>query len=239
MRFFSKLLNFTCLILAALWSVPCSLLVVFWFSLKNERLGHAMVQMWGKGWMRLMSIRVTVTNPQYIPRNQTVIYAANHESIFDVLVFCSLPIHYKWISKEQVRRVPFIGWAMRKMGTFFVKRDRSGHDINVMKEIEEGLKGGTSVVMFPEGTRTRTGELLPFKKGPFKTAQNAGIPLCPVAFTGTREIAAPGSLPIKRGHQVEVRFGPLFWVPKDMPLEKAMENFRAELVALLKESRGI
>jgi 1-acyl-sn-glycerol-3-phosphate acyltransferase len=182
-----------------------------------------------------MDIDVEIRGLQNLPWRGSAIIAPNHQSGFDILVLAALPIDFKWVAKEEVGRIPFVGWAVKSMGTFFVKRDKSGHDLNVMKEVEEGLKKGKNVIIFPEGTRTRTGELLPFKKGAFRTAQNTGIPLCPVAIQGTYEIVPPGQIPSHRGHQVTVRVGEPFSIPPGADLGQAMEEYRKVLMRLLEE----
>jgi 1-acyl-sn-glycerol-3-phosphate acyltransferase len=201
-----------------------------------ENWGHAVHRVWCQGWCAIMGLHITLEGVEKIPDDTAVIFAPNHESFFDILVMGTCPVRYKWVSKEQVGRIPILGWGMKAMGTYFVKRDHSGHDLNVMHNVEEGLRHGKSIIMFPEGTRTRTGELLPFKKGAFRTAQNAGVPLVPIAISGTRSIAPPGSLPTGRGHQVTVRFGePLRVPPGD--ISGPMEEFRRILVSLLEENR--
>jgi 1-acyl-sn-glycerol-3-phosphate acyltransferase len=157
--------------------------------------------------------------------------------MFDIPLLCSLGHSLCWLSKEEMGKLPFVGWSMKAMGCFFVKRNRSGHDINVMKDVEDGLKRGASIVIFPEGTRTRTGKLLPFKKGAFKTAQNSGVPIIPIAITGTYQIAPPGQWP-SRGHSVTVRIGsPMFFSPEET-LESAQKRYRENLIKLLSIDRG-
>ncbi len=106
-----------------------------------------------------------------------------------------------------------------------------------MKELEKGLKAGGRLAIFPEGTRTRSGALLPFKKGAFRTAQNAQVPLIPIAITGSRDIAKPGELPTY-GHKVTVRIGKAFWISPEMSLTDSMQQFRLQLSNLLSEDRA-
>lgn len=184
-----------------------------------------------------MGIQVEFYGLDNLPKSG-VILAPNHESMFDILVMASIPYDFSWLSKEEVGRIPFIGQSMKAMGCFFVRRDRSGGDMNVMKELETAVRDGRSVLIFPEGTRTRTGELLPLKKGAFRTAQNAGVPLIPIAIQGTRAIAKPGELPT-RGHRVRVMIGRPFPVPAQAELAEVMEKFRLELTKLLAENSSL
>lgn len=201
----------------------------------SERWGHACHRLWAKGACWCVGIRIEVYFPHQIPKSGGYLLACNHESLWDIPVLAALPTNFKWISKRELRAVPFIGWTMRAMGVFWLTRRRSGQDLNVMQEVENGLRNGAHVLIFPEGTRTRTGQLLPFKKGAFRSAQNASVPLVPVAISGTFRIAAPGKLPDHRGHRVAVRFGPPMRVPSGEQIEPYVEKFRGEIVRLLNE----
>jgi len=219
--------------LAVAWSVLCSFsaMVTFPFSEKWGTLTH---QTWGRGLIALLGINLKIQGIENLPKGGVV--APNHESMFDMFVLACLPIHYRWISKESIGRIPVIGWAMRSMGCFFVRRDRTAHDLNVMREVERALREGATVVIFPEGTRSRTGELLPFKKGAFRTALNAGVPLIPMAISGTRNIAPPGRLPAHRGHGVTLTIGPALCPPPGTPLETMMGDYRRLMETMLRQN---
>jgi len=230
------MLNKLCLFLAIVHSALISSLSVPFF-LFVPSLGQKFQQFFGWGWIWLMGIRVEVHGRENLPRVGGAILAPNHESMFDIPLLCSLGHPLCWLSKEEVGRVPFVGWAMKAMGCYFVKRNRSGHDINVMKEVEDGITQGACVVIFPEGTRTRTGALLPFKKGAFKTAQNTGAPLIPIAISGTYQIAPPGSWPT-RGHSVTLRIGPPLFFSSQESLDSIQTQYRENLIKLLSIDRG-
>lgn len=225
-----------CWCLGALWTITCAIFALPGFLL-NERVGHWIHRMWGRGLCLLVGAKVEIQNIENLPRNEGVIIAPNHESMFDMFILSPLPINYKWIAKTQFLKFPLIGWVMWAMGCYFVRRDQSEHDLRVMKQVEERLRTGTSVTIFPEGTRTRTGELLPFKKGPFKIAQNVGTRIVPIAIIGTRAIAPAGRLPDKFGHHVILRIGKPMSIPRNVPLTESMEDFRRELIALLGDRR--
>lgn len=207
------------------------------FFLYFPRLGQKFQKFFGTGWVRLMGIKVTVIGRENLPSQGGVILAPNHESMFDIPLLCSLGHPLCWLSKEEMGKLPFIGWSMKAMGCFFVKRNHSSHDLNVMKEVEDGIQGGASVVIFPEGTRTRNGNLLPLKKGAFRTASNTGAPLIPIAITGTYQIAPPGHWPT-RGHQVTLRIGSPLTFSSDETLESAQSRYRENLIKLLSLDRG-
>jgi len=230
------MLDKLCLFLAIIHSALVSFLSVPFFILV-PKIGQKFQRFFGLGWIWLMGIRVHTVGLENLPQAGGAVLAPNHESMLDIPLLCSLGHPLCWLSKEEVGKLPFIGWSMRAMGCYFVKRNRSGHDINIMKDVEDGLKRGASIVIFPEGTRTRTGKLLPFKKGAFKTAQNSGVPIIPIAITGTYQIAPPGQWP-SRGHSVTVRIGsPMFFSPEET-LESAQKRYRENLIKLLSIDRG-
>jgi 1-acyl-sn-glycerol-3-phosphate acyltransferase len=230
------MLDKLCLFLAIIHSALVSFLSVPFFILV-PKIGQKFQRFFGLGWIWLMGIRVHTVGLENLPQAGGGVLAPNHESMLDIPLLCFLGHPLCWLSKEEVGKLPFIGWSMRAMGCYFVKRNRSGHDINVMKDVEDGLKRGASIVIFPEGTRTRTGKLLPFKKGAFKTAQNSGVPIIPIAITGTYQIAPPGQWP-SRGHSVTVRIGsPMFFSPEET-LESAQKRYRENLIKLLSIDRG-
>jgi len=230
------MLDKLCLFLAIIHSALVSFLSVPFFILV-PKIGQKFQRFFGLGWIWLMGIRVHTVGLENLPQAGGGVLAPNHESMLDIPLLCSLGHPLCWLSKEEVGKLPFIGWSMRAMGCYFVKRNRSGHDINVMKDVEDGLKRGASIVIFPEGTRTRTGKLLPFKKGAFKTAQNSGVPIIPIAITGTYQIAPPGQGP-SRGHSVTVRIGSPMFFSLEETLESAQKRYRENLIKLLSIDRG-
>lgn len=224
------------LLLALLHSALISALAVPFFIL-FPRIGQKMQQYFGLGWIWIFGIKVQSFGRANLAKGRGCILAPNHESMFDIPLLCSLGHPLSWLSKEEVGKLPCIGWSMKAMGCYFVKRNRSGHDLNVMKDVEDGLRRGASIVIFPEGTRTRTGALLPFKKGAFKTAIHTGSPLIPIAISGTFSIAPPGKWP-SWGHSVTIRIGePLIFSP-DETVEGAQKIYRENLIKLLSIDRG-
>lgn len=229
----NRFINGLAVVACLLFTATIAILAVPVF-LINKRMGHVLHRLWGTVCLKLIGVNVTYIDLDNLPHDgASAVLAPNHESQFDIFVLCSLPLDFKWVAKAELGTAPFVGWTMRAMGNFFVRRDRSGHDLNVMREVEDGLKAGHSVVIFPEGTRTRTGQMLPFKKGALRAAQNAGVPVCPVAIQGTFAIAPPGKFPSRRGHEVTVRIGKPFYVPREADVTEATAAYKKELIQLL------
>ncbi len=228
------LAKFLWLALACLWTAFCAVFTITAFLL-NENLGHRMHHFWAYGLCVLYRVEVDILFQHHLPKNRGTILAPNHQSMFDMPILGMLPSDFKYVSKREIRSIPFLGWALRAMGTYFISRNDSSADLNVMKEVEEGLLRGNSVLLFPEGTRTRDGLLQPLKKGAFRVCMNTGAPLCPIAIEGSYPIAPPGSLPKLGPHKVTLRIGaPLYPLPGE-DVAALMIRYQKELVRLLEE----
>ena len=123
-----------------------------------------------------------------MPSNPRLPYivVANHESFADMLLLCHLPWEMKWLSKVEIMWIPILGWAMWGARDIGVKRGRAVSAKLAMAACRERLAHHVSVIMFPEGTRAPTSDLLPFKDGAFRLAVETGVPILPLAIHGTR-----------------------------------------------------
>ncbi len=118
------------------------------------------------------------------PRRPYVV-VSNHESFTDILLISHLPWEMKWLSKAELFRIPILGWLMHLAGDVPVKRGFGPSAVEAMARCREILSRRVSVMIFPEGTRSATAELLPFKDGAFRLALDAGVPILPLALHGT------------------------------------------------------
>lgn len=129
------------------------------------------------------------------PRSEgPFVVVSNHESLADVAVIGALPWETKWISKRENFRIPFLGFMMRLAGDISVVRDDPGSRTEAYEDLKRWLERGANVMIFPEGTRSRTGEMLRFKNGAFRLAVEMKRPIVPLAVAGTREGIRKGSM---------------------------------------------
>jgi 1-acyl-sn-glycerol-3-phosphate acyltransferase len=144
-----------------------------------RRIGPAMATL-----NPLWRFRYSGTMPQN-PRHPYVV-VSNHESFADILLISHLPWEMKWLSKAELFRIPIMGWMMWLAGDIPVKRGFGPSAVEAMERCRKALRQRVSVMIFPEGTRSKTAELLPFKDGAFRLAIEAGVPILPLALSGTR-----------------------------------------------------
>ncbi|BDU77498.1 lysophospholipid acyltransferase family protein [Mesoterricola sediminis] len=156
-------------------------------------------------------------------QRQPVVFMANHESILDPPVLMgALPIPAVYISKKELKWMVPVGWAAAMGGTIFIDRSNREKAVASIAEAARQIRGGKSVVIFPEGTRTRTGDLLPFKKGGFALAQDAGTPIVPLGIGGAYTMLPPGSLLVRPCTYV---------IAVGAPVDPAAYDNREELMA--------
>jgi 1-acyl-sn-glycerol-3-phosphate acyltransferase len=163
---------------------------------------------------------------------QSVIFMSNHESNLDppVLVGC-LPIPAVYLAKKEVKWMVPIGWAAMMAGTIFIDRSNREKSIESIHQAAREVRGGKNVLIFPEGTRTRDGVLRPFKKGGFALAQEAGVPIVPLAVAGGYDMLPPGTVWIRPGRYVVVFGAPVHPAAFDTR-EALMDEVRTRIVAL-------
>ena len=129
--------------------------------------------------------RVRVAGRDKLPWRGPAVIVANHESLADILVLFALYRPFKWVSKESVFKVPFVGWNMRLNGYVPLRRGDKASITEMMKRCRDYLAKGVPVMIFPEGTRSHDGHVKPFKDGAFRLAVDADCPVVPVVLTGT------------------------------------------------------
>ena len=157
-----------------------------------------------RGWARTIlafsGVRVRVLHAERLAAGGGFVVASNHESFADILVLLArLPLPVRFLAKRSIFRVPVLGWSIAAAGFVPVDRGDRARSVATVEAALDLLKAGRSLVVFPEETRTRTGELLPFKSGAALLALRSGFPLLPVGIAGTRRVLPPGTLMMAPG----------------------------------------
>ncbi|XP_010447697.1 PREDICTED: 1-acyl-sn-glycerol-3-phosphate acyltransferase 1, chloroplastic [Camelina sativa] len=149
--------------------------------------------------------KITIEGLENLPSSDTAaVYVSNHQSFLDIYTLLSLGKSFKFISKTGIFVIPIIGWAMSMMGVVPLKRMDPRSQMDCLKRCMELLKKGASVFFFPEGTRSKDGQLGPFKKGAFSVAAKTGVPVVPITLMGTGKIMPTGSEGILNHGEVRV-----------------------------------
>ena len=170
-------------------------------------MGHC-ANLWGKLILFFSGVKYTIKGLENLDPDGSYIFAGNHASGFDILLaFAGLPYWIVSVAKIELKSIIILGWVMSTAGHIFVDRGRSERALKSLEKAKSSLiKMPRSVLLFPEGTRTRDGSLGQFKRGGLLISVDTGIPIVPVAFKGTFEMLEKGSWSMKN-HLVEMRVG--------------------------------
>ncbi|HEY6874571.1 MAG TPA: lysophospholipid acyltransferase family protein [Geobacteraceae bacterium] len=173
---------------------------------RTGALYHGHARLWSRLGLRLAGVKVDVVGAERVPPASPVIFMSNHQGNFDILaLFQAIPQRFSWLAKVELFRIPVFGHSMARAG--YIPLDR-GDGRRALKSVDAAaatIRGGRSVVIFPEGTRTFDGSLLPFKKGGFLLAGKAGVPIVPVTISGSMRVNPKNRLELYPG-TITVRF---------------------------------
>ncbi|MES1206682.1 MAG: lysophospholipid acyltransferase family protein [Pseudomonadota bacterium] len=190
---------------SALW-ITLALLVAVVTRKQEIALGMAR-RFWAPGLRWVAGARIVVEPPPALDWSRPHVFVMNHQSALDIVVaFMVLPVNLRFVAKHVLKYVPFLGWYMWATGMIFVHRGRRGAAMGSLVEAAARVRSGANVLVFPEGTRSRDGNLQAFKKGAFVLASQAGVPIVPVAIEGSGRCFPPTGLRIRPG-VIRVRLG--------------------------------
>ncbi len=143
---------------------------------------------------------VTTAGKENIDKKQSYVIVANHMSAYDIfLAYGWLGIDFKWVMKKELKKIPGLGFGSEAVGHIFIDRSSSKAALETIEKAKKKIKNGTSVLFFPEGTRSKDGELGRFKKGAFNFAFDLNLPILPVTINGTNKIMPSGSFNLLPG----------------------------------------
>lgn len=185
----------------------CTLGVTAYGVTGSRPLFRKMTRFWAEGLARGWGMRVRAHGAEQLDGNTTYVFVANHLSHVDIVaLFVGLPVDVGFLAKQELRRVPFLGAAMVAGGHVFIDRTKHVSAVKAMGAAARDLKGGASLVIFPEGTRGHEEVIQPFKKGGFHLARQAGVQVVPVGLRGTRAIMGRNEVGLRPG-EVHVHIG--------------------------------
>lgn len=174
-----------------IWSTIALGLVAVWFATvtRKQKWPHRCARIWGMVNLVAAGVRVRLSGLDRIDLNRAYIFAANHQGWFDIFsILAKLPVHFSWLAKEELFRLPVLGPAMAATG--YIPIDRTDHRkaLESMNHAAMRVKNGTSIVIFPEGTRSPDGVLQGFKKGGIMLSIKSQQPIVPVTISGSHAI---------------------------------------------------
>jgi 1-acyl-sn-glycerol-3-phosphate acyltransferase len=175
-----------------------------------DRSGESMVWM-ARQWIRWIfcgcGIRVEVEGLENIDPKQPYVIMTNHQSVIDIgAIVQTLPISFRFVAKKELTWIPFFGWALRPAGHVIIDRGKREKAVSSLERAARRIAEGVNVIIFPEGTRSATGDLQPFKSGGFHLAIQAQVPILPATISGTRVITPKRSLRVESG-TVKIVYG--------------------------------
>lgn len=193
---------------------------------------HAVL--WGRLGLALNMTKVTVSGAETLP-DGPVIFMSNHQSNFDILsLLAAMPRQFHWIAKKELFEIPLFGTSMKRGGYIPLDRGDGRKALQSIDEAAAAIHQGKSVVLFPEGTRTQNGKLLPFKRGGFILARKADVPVIPVTINGSGRIN-PANQILLYGGNIHITLHPPISFPAELRRSEA-ETWMMEAVCSQIES---
>ncbi len=185
--------------------------------------------LWSRAFLRLLLLPVHTRGYENLDKSQSYVFVANHQGAFDIfLIYGFIGRNFKWMMKQSLRGIPLVGKACESAGHVFVNRTSAKTIEQTIDQARQVLQRGTSLVVFPEGERTLTGQMGVFRKGAFQLATEIGLPVVPVTIEGSYRI-----LPRQKG----VTF--VRWSPISLAIHKPIPSQGREMKELMEEARNV
>ncbi len=156
---------------------------------ERDKIVNRITTKWAKDLLRLAGAKVTVIGAENVPKDRTVLFVSNHQGYFDIpLLMGYIDKPKAFIAKIETNKIPLISSWMKQMSCIFLDRNDMRQSLQVMKEAAEDLKKGNSMVIFPEGTRSKGNAMSEFKAGSLRIAVKAKVPIVPITIQGTYKL---------------------------------------------------
>jgi len=228
--------------LAAFWVVVAPIWVLTLPFDRRRRFSHWYAWTWANHYVALSPFwRVHVRGREKIADDRPYVLVANHQSFGDIFVLYGLRKQFKWVAKSSVFMVPFLGWMMWMADYVAIRRGSAASRARMMSTCLAHLRRGMPVLMFPEGTRSRDGEIQEFRRGAFALAVEAGVPVVPIVIDGSLRALPSGTWIFKQDGVLDVRLQVLDAVdPAEVGGDESVlqATVRARMIAALAEIRG-
>lgn len=174
-------------------AVSLLLAVIF----RSGEPSHRVASFWAWLILKICLVRVEVEGSGNLERGQAYVFASNHQSLFDTpILFAYLPISFRILYKKSLNRIPFLGWHIFMSGHIGVERENLTKVRESFERAAGRIRNGTSLAVFPEGTRSYDGVMRTFKKGSFRLAIKAGAPVVPVTIIGSHLVMKRGQVTV-------------------------------------------
>jgi 1-acyl-sn-glycerol-3-phosphate acyltransferase len=220
-----KLLSYLNLVFTTLFLAIVALAVSLFDP--NGELANRIARLWASISLKVSGITVRLEGTENIG-HPPYLLMANHQSALDISVLLAgLPLSFRFIAKRELFLIPFFGWAIKKAGYISIDRENPREALKAIEEAVRKISGGTTVLIFPEGTRSKDGNLLPFMKGAFSLASRAEVPILPLAIRGSYALDPSGSILSVPKHKgtVTLRLG------APIPVEGRGSSYKAGLMS--------
>ena len=203
---------------------------------RNGSLAHICARGWSWLILATTGVRVKVTGSHLLESKRSYVFVSNHQSIYDFpILITSIPFQLRIIAKASLGIFPVIGWHLRYAGHLLIDRTRAG--MAVLNSLAALMRRGQSLIVFPEGTRSKNEQVLPFRRGLFLMAIKSGLPIVPVAVIGSHRVMAKGHLETCPGNVEVVIHSPLLTNGLDRNDASALADRARKVISQTVESR--
>ena len=229
---YQYLIGFPLVIVATIFTAVFTILCFLW---KNGKAPRTIQVLWARSVLWFLLVPIKVTGREHVDPKQSYVFVSNHQSFLDAFaVYGWLPNNFKWLMKKEIRKVPFVGTACKVAGHIFVDRSNPRAALQSMEYIKAELVDGISTVIFPEGTRTKTGEMGRFKQGAFKIAMDLNLPVVPLSLKGFHKAMPSRQLFVNPKSRVALHIGEPIDLSQFADINEAMTYVREKVEEGLK-----
>jgi 1-acyl-sn-glycerol-3-phosphate acyltransferase len=194
--------------------IGCGLSTAFWATVSilgslfsgSGRLQQFCMRRWSRDNLWLSRARVEIEGLEHLDASRPQLLVANHSGLHDILALAAyLPIQFRWVAKKSLFRVPFMGWHMRRSGYISIDQENAREGARSIIAAAKLIQEGVNAIAFPEGTRSRNGELGDYYGGAFVLALRTGVPLVPVTLEGSYRVIMPKTLQVNPGVIIRIK----------------------------------